>query len=234
MNTVQKIKHKVDKIKQKIKYYAKTPEYKIYYSLINSIALVIATGVFCLYGNNDNFICLKNYFVYAALFFYTTDSIIELNNKNYLMIPHHIISIFGAIGLYFFDTYDDLLKNTVLNTCFMELTATLLCIRVILKDNDLLSLSYDSVLLIIYMFFRNFLLAKFTVYDAKLFNFFKNDFKYRVVNIVSIFVYIMSFYWSVKWGFSIIKYNVIDRNKNEELDALLDEYSDYNYTESIV
>ena len=113
MNTVQKIKqkikHKVDKIKQKIKYYAKTPEYKIYYSLINSIALVIATGVFCLYGNNDNFICLKNYFVYAALFFYTTDSIIELNNKNYLMIPHHIISIFGAIGLYFFDTYDDLL-----------------------------------------------------------------------------------------------------------------------------
>ena len=232
MNTVQKIKHKVDKIKQKIKYYAKTPEYKIYYSLINSIALVITTGVFCLYSNNDNFICLKNYFVYAALFFYTTDSIIELNNKNYLMIPHHIISIFGAISLYFFDTYDDFLKNTVLITCFMELTATLLCIRVVLKDNDLLSLSYDSLLLIIYMFFRNFILAKFIVYDAKLFNFFKNDFKYRVVNIVSIFVYIMSFYWSVKWGFSIIKYNVIDRNKNEELDALLDEYSDY--TQSIV
>ena len=68
----------------------------------------------------------------------------------------------------------------------MELTATLLCIRVVLKDNDLLSLSYDSILLIIYMFFRNFILAKFTVYDAKLFNFFKNDFKYRVVNIVSI------------------------------------------------
>jgi hypothetical protein len=223
MNTVQNLKH-----------YAKTPEYKIYYSLINSIALVIFTAIFCLYSNNHNFISLKKYFVYAALFFYTTDSIIELNNKNYLMIPHHIISIFGAIGLHFFNTYDDLLKNTFLNTCFMELTATLLCVRVILKDNDLLSLSYDSILLIIYMFFRNFLLAKFVVYDAKLFNFFKNDLRYRVVNIVSGFVYLMSFYWSIRWGFSIIKYNVIDKNKNEALDALVEEYSHYNYTESIV
>ena len=68
-------------ITKKIKHYLKTPEYKIYYSLINSIALVIATGIFCLYSNIDNFVYLKNYFVYAALFFYTTDSLIELNNK---------------------------------------------------------------------------------------------------------------------------------------------------------
>ena len=80
------------------------------------------------------------------------------------------------------------------------------------------------------MFFRNFLLAKFVVYDAKIFNFFKNDFHHKVVNIVSGFIYMMSFYWSVKWGCSIIKYNVIDRNQNEELDALVQEYCHYNFT----
>ncbi len=219
MNNVQKLKH-----------YAKTPEYKIYYSLINSIVLIITSAIFWLYSNNDNFIYLKKYFIYSGLFFYTTDSIIELNNKNYLMIPHHIISIFGISCLFFFNDYSDLMNTTFKHICFLELTAALLCIRVILKDNDLLSLSYDSALLIIYMFFRNFLLAKFVVYDAKIFNFFKNDFHHKVVNIVSGFIYMMSFYWSVKWGCSIIKYNVIDRNQNEELDALVQEYCHYNFT----
>ena len=151
------------------------------FSLISFIGII---------QSNDIYI---HYLKYIGYFYFILDTLIEIFiYKKYIFIPHHIISI---LNIYIInDTYPYM---KVFYTFFLaETTSMVVSIRKLLKNNDNLNINLDIILFTYFVFLRLILLPIINIQ-------FKN---FYITFYSSIAIYIMSLYWSYKWGKSIYKY----------------------------
>ena len=74
--------------------------------------------------------------------------------------------------------------------------------RNVLKEQNNLTLLNDSIMLFIYISIRQIYYLYHIYYDYTM-----DTIEEKFVLTISILLYIMSFYWSIMWSKSIIKYN---------------------------
>ena len=89
----------------------------------------------------------------------------------------------------------------------LELSGGVTNSRTILRKNKLLNIYFDIPLLCIYSYIRQICFLYHLLNDYNLNNIHEKQFYY-----ISMLVYLMSFYWTIQWTQSIIKYNKLFKN----------------------
>ena len=150
------------------------------------------------------FLTKKVIFSYTSTY-YIIETFVYFYNKEYIFIPHH----FCTLGmLYFFYNFPfHLLKPVLLGMGIIEKSGAITDYRDILKHDNQLTLFYDVSFLLYYISIRQFYFAYHIYYDYPL------DTIEQKINVFFLsLLYIMSFYWSIIWTKSIIKYNKLFKN----------------------
>ena len=174
--------------------------------MINDFNFGLLGFYFYYYTTQTDYITIYNIGINYLYLYYSVDSIIEIYNKRFLMIPHHLCAIYMLSLFEYFQYYT--LKNIFYYMSLIEISGGLTNIRTILKSNKLLNIYFDIPLLCIYSYIRQICFLNHIINDYNLNNIHEKQFYY-----ISIFVYLMSFYWTFQWTQSIIKYNKLLKNE---------------------
>lgn len=138
--------------------------------------------------------------------YFPLDTLIEIiKHKQYIYIPHHLISLFAAYKIHY--TTDISLINIIpYILMYGESTSLITNIRQIIKANKMLTTSVDSTLWATYMITRNALMTS-VIYPHR-----QNKILwYSWLSILG-----MSNIWGYKWLRNIIKYNNSNNNNNQD------------------
>jgi len=179
---------------------------KLYISMVNNFNFSLLGFYFYYYTNQTDYITIYYIGINYLYLYYSIDSIIEIYNKRFLMIPHHLCAIYMLSLLEYFQ-YEKL-KNMFFYMSIIEISGVLTSIRSILKNNKILNIFFDIPLLCIYSYIRQICFLHHILNDYNLNNIHEKQFYY-----ISVLVYLMSFYWTIQWTHSIIKYNKLLKNE---------------------
>lgn len=180
--------------------------HKNYISMINNFNFCLLGFYFYYYTNQINYITIYNIGINYLYLYYSYDSIIEIYNKNLLVIPHHLCALYMLSLLKYFQ-YEKL-KNMFFYMSILELSGGVTNSRTILRKNKLLNIYFDIPLLCIYSYIRQICFLHHLLNDYNLNNIHEKQYYY-----ISMLVYLMSFYWTIQWTQSIIKYNKLFKNE---------------------
>lgn len=139
---------------------------------------------FCLY--------IKSYYIIHSLMY--------IYEKTYIFLPHHACAFFMTLILENMNDVD--LKNALIGLISLEISGAITNIRDMLKDRNELTLTKDGIIWGSYVFMRQGIYTYNILYQIKY-----DTIEEKIFYFMSILIYIMSFYWSVMWAKSIIKYN---------------------------
>lgn len=142
---------------------------------------------------------VENLFIYIKIY-YILHSLMYIYDKKYIFLPHHVCAI-GMSYILENKNYEDF-KNALFGLTVLELSGIITNIRDILKKENTLTLTRDGILWTSYVFIRQGVYTYNIIYQIKY-----DTIEEKTFYFMSILVYIMSFYWSVIWAQSIIKYN---------------------------
>ena len=175
-------------------------EIKTIIALLNGI-ITFAGGVYYIYLCEKE-TCL-NFIQKFCLYiksYYIIHSLMYIYEKNYIFLPHHACAFFMTCILENMNHVD--LKNVLFGLTTLEISGAITNIRVMLKDRNELTLTKDSIIWVSYVFMRQGVYTYNIIYQIKY-----DTIEEKIFYFMSILIYIMSFYWSVMWAKSIIKYN---------------------------
>ena len=178
---------------------------KKYIPLINKLLVSCMGFYFYLCCDEYNYFLTKKVIFSYTTTYYIIETFVYFYNKEYIFIPHH----FCTLGmLYFFYNFPfHLLKPVLLGMGIIEKSGAITDYRDILKHDNQLTLFYDVSFLLYYISIRQFYFAYHIYYDYPL------DTIEQKINVFFLsLLYIMSFYWSIIWTKSIIKYNKLLKN----------------------
>jgi len=180
----------------------KYDEIKKMVALLNCI-IMFSGGVYYIYYCEKE-ICMyfiSNFCLFIKLY-YIIHSLMYIYEKKYIFLPHHVCAFFMTCILENMNSVD--LKNALFGGTILELSGANSNIRDILKNRNELTLTKDFTIWISYVFMRQGIYTYNILYQLKY-----NTNEEKLFYFMSILIYMMSFYWSVKWAKSIIKHNNI-------------------------
>lgn len=166
------------------------------------IKLIVSfSGIYIyFFSDEEKYLLIKVILYFITMSYYLIDMCVITYNKNYLFIPHHICSICMIKLIYNFK------YNTVKPICLamgiIDFSGITVIYRDVLKKQNNLTLLNDSIILFIYISIRQIYYLYHIYYDYTM-----DTIEEKIVLTISILLYIMSFYWSIMWSKSIIKYN---------------------------
>ena len=146
--------------------------------------------------------CMKfitNFCLYIKSY-YILHSLMYIYEKKYIFLPHHVCAFFMTCILENMNDVD--LKNALFGLTNLEISGAITNIRDILKDRNELTLTKDGIIWVFYVFIRQGIYTYNILYQIKY-----DTVEEKIFYFMSILIYMMSFYWSVIWAKSIIKYN---------------------------
>ena len=142
---------------------------------------------------------ISNFCLFIKIY-YILHSLMYVYEKTYIFLPHHACAFFMTCILENMNHVD--LKNALVGLTTLELSGAITNIRDILKNRNELTLTKDFTIWISYVFMRQGIYTYNILYQIKY-----NTTEEKIFYFMSVLVYMMSFYWSVIWAKSIIKYN---------------------------
>ena len=175
-------------------------EIKKIIALLNGI-ITFAGGVYYIYLCEKE-TCVKfviNFCLYIKIY-YIIHSLMYIYEKKYIFLPHHACAFFMTCILENMNDVD--LKNALFGLTTLEISGAITNIREILKDRNQLTFTKDVTIWVSYVFMRQGIYTYSILYQIKY-----NTIEEKIFYFMSILIYTMSFYWSVMWAQSIIKYN---------------------------
>tara|TARA_B100000902_G_C26912622_1_gene717664 strand:+ start:207 stop:719 length:513 start_codon:yes stop_codon:yes gene_type:complete len=142
------------------------------------------------YNPDSNILWLITTFI--SLIYYIGDSLREIYIfKRYTFLFHHFITIFIFIYILNFKNY----YCFAIFTFIFELTSIIINIRDLLKSKKKLTFKIDTLFLFIYFIIRC-IIGPYFVY--------KNC-NNNIQGIFTIFIFLMSYFWSFKWANNLYK-----------------------------
>ncbi len=166
------------------------------------IKLIVSfSGIYIyFFSDEEKFLLIKGIVYFITMSYYIIDTCVIICNKNYLFIPHHICAI-GMLKLIYNFKYNTI-KPIMLGMGLIDFSGITVSYRGVLKKQNNLTLLNDSIMLFIYISIRQIYYLYHLYYDYTV-----DTIEENIVLNISILLYIMSFYWSIMWTKSIIKYN---------------------------
>jgi hypothetical protein len=165
---------------------------KLCISMLNNINFSILGFYFYYYTTIETYTNIYYIGIIYLYVYYFIDSIVEIYNERYLIIPHHVcalcmISLFDNFHYY-------LLKNIFYCFSLIEISGGLTNIHQLLKQNKVLHISVDIFLFSIYVYIRQIMFFYHLIHDYNM-----NIYHEKMFCYISSIVYAMSFYWSIQW-----------------------------------